>query len=89
MQLIDYRNTYWGHSFYSYPARVEGTDYHLLAWFRRKITVGDEVVWKTEYGYLSAKVVQTEWKIDPSDMYALDVKIIRRFDHDGNLLWAE
>jgi len=70
----------------SYEPRVKGTDFHILCWNHTRISEGDFVLWKTTYGWLAAEVVKVKPYLDPPDMYAIDVKVVRRYDHGGDEL---
>lgn len=76
MSTHDFRETHWGHNHYFEP-RDDGT-YAGPCWYRRRIKVGDSLLWRTEYGYAEAEVLEVKSYTDPPDMFYVKSKVTRR-----------
>ncbi|HEY5445870.1 MAG TPA: hypothetical protein VIJ87_15660 [Pyrinomonadaceae bacterium] len=76
MRTIDFRSTRWGHNHY-FEAKDDGT-YYGPCWVSGGVSVGDTLVWKTNYGHAEAEVLDAKHCGDPSDMYFVKSKIVRR-----------
>lgn len=76
MRTIDYRITTWGHNHYFEP--TDNDEYNGPCWVTGSISVGDEILWKTGYGHAVAEVLSVRSYRDPSDMFSVRSKVIRR-----------
>lgn len=76
MTRHDFRVTTWGHNISL--ARFKGGTLTAFTWSTPVVKMGDELIWKTNYGYAVGQVIECKNYLDPMDMSRVIVKIIER-----------
>jgi hypothetical protein len=76
----------WGHNHYFKPQNT-GLCYGPC-WTGKRIKRGDLIFWSTNYGTAEAEVVEVEAVSDPSDMYWVTSRVVRRHA-DPNIVSQE
>lgn len=86
MTVIDFRRTRWGHNIYLKSTNKDCFSGLVICTPAPK--VWDTMLWKTAYGYVEARVDYVQPKGDPSDMYTVTARVVRRIA-DPNIVSQE
>lgn len=76
MRTIDFRRPGWGHNHY-FEKQSDDTFYGAC-WTWPLPSVGDTVLWKTNYGHVEAEVLEVKTFFAPSDMSYVKSRVVKR-----------
>jgi hypothetical protein len=75
-RVIDMTRTTWGHNF-SMIGEVDGYRTAFL-WCTPGPKAGDQIKWKTNYGFAILDIVESEWTVNVDDMYKVKLVVAER-----------